>query len=162
MLTISIDPQETAALARAKQAIYLESIGGHDVNQWRFWTSPDNQVQLLAEALGFRYFYDAKQDEFAHSAVLFVLTDQGVISRYLYGIGHQAKDVRLALLEASAGKVGTIVDRIILFCYHYDPAGKQYLLMATNVMRLGGLATVLCVTLFLGTMWVKEKRRKQA
>lgn len=162
MATISIDPDETAELARGKQARYLESIGGHDSRQWRFWVSPDNKVKVLADALGFRYVYDARQDEFAHSAVVFVLTDQGVISRYLYGIEHQTRDLRLALIEASAGKVGTIVDRIILFCYHYDPAGKRYVLMATNVMRLGGLVTVGCLSLFLGILWVKEKRRNDS
>ena len=159
MLTISIDPEETPKLAKAKKDRYIQSLAKNDIHDggWRFWVGNEKNIRQLADTVGFHYFYDQKQDEYAHPAVIFVLTDKGVISRYLYGIEHTAKDLRLALLEASEGKIGSVIDRVILFCYHYDPMGKKYAIMATNVMRLGGVATVACLGLFLGVLWLKEK-----
>ena len=160
LVTVSIDPEETSQLARAKRERYLESIGkGMVQDGWKFLVGEEEQIKQLADAVGFHYFYDQKQDEYAHPAVVFVLTDQGVVSRYLYGIEHSPNDLKLAILEASQGKVGTIIDRVLLFCYHYDPAGKKYALMATNVMRLGGVATVICLGLLVGVLWLKENHK---
>ena len=162
LLTISIDPNETAELANAKRDRYVKSIGKEKSQcQWNFWVGKEEQIKRLADAVGFHYFYDKKQDEYAHPAVAFILTENGLISRYLYGIEFSAKDLRLSLLEASQGKIGNVIDRVLLYCYHYDPVGKKYALMASNVMRLGGVATVLSLGFFLGILWFKEKAPSQ-
>ncbi len=160
MLTVSIDPAETAALASAKKSVYLERLGetgaGPSAN-WSFWTGEQEQIKKLADAVGFQYFYDKKKGEYAHPAVVFVLTGEGVISRYLYGIEYPSKNLRLALLEASEGKIGTIVDRVLLYCYHYDPVGKKYTLFAMNIMRLGSGLAALGLAMFVGLLWLKER-----
>ena len=161
LLTVSIDPDETPQLAKAKRDRYLENIGkGISKNSWKFLVGEQKQIKELANAVGFHYFYDQKQDEYAHTAVVFILTDKGVISRYLYGIEPSPNDLKLSLLEAAQGKTGNIIDRILLYCYHYDPAGKKYALMATNVMRLGGVATVLSLGLLVGFLWIKDSHKK--
>ncbi len=159
MLTVSIDPEETPALAAAKRKVYVDSLNKGDIGDgWRFWVGRQTEITSLAESVGFEYYYDARQDEFAHPAVVFVLTPEGVISRYLYGIDYRSKDLRLSLLEAGEGKIGSLMDRVILFCYHYDPMGKKYTLMAMNVMRLGGLITVTFLGFFLAGLWLRERR----
>lgn len=159
MLTVSIDPGESPELAKAKRDRYVADIGKGNIGDgWQFWVSPDNQVKALADALGFHYFYDEKRDEYAHSATVFVITENGVISRYLYGLDYERQDLKLALLEASEGKVGSIIDRIVMYCYHYDPQGGKYVLMAANIMRLGGVATVLGLGALLGTLWIRERK----
>ena len=158
LVTISIDPDETAELAKAKRDRYLKNINKDEKQcQWNFWVGEEVQIQRLADAVGFHYFYDKKQDEYAHPAVAFILTEEGLISRYLYGIEFAENDLKFSLLEASQGKIGNVIDRVLLYCYHYDPVGKKYALMATNVMRLGGIATVVGLGFFLGLLWFKEK-----
>ncbi len=160
LLTISIDPDETADLAVAKRSVYEASLNKTDAEfAWNFWVGDKNAIDELADAAGFKYFYDENRDEFAHPAVVFVLTEDGHISRYLYGIEYSVKDLRLAILEAAEGKIGTIIDRVILFCHYYDPAGKKYVLFAMNVMRLGGIITVLVLGVFVSLLWMKEKKR---
>ena len=121
-------------------------------------------VERLVEAGLFskvtrQYFYVEEQDIFAHPAVVFLLTEQGVISRYLYGLEYNPRDLRLGLLEAAEGKIGSTIDRLILFCYHYDPEEKGYVLFATNLMRLGGILTVILLVIFLGLLWARERLR---
>jgi protein SCO1 len=163
VLTISIDPEDDAEIAAAKQKNYVESLGKGDVSEhWQFWTSPDEtQVKKLAEAVGFKYAYDDRIDEYGHPATLHMVTGDGTISRYLYGFDYKEKDLRLALMDASEGKVGSIVDRFIWRCYHYDPQGKKYALAATNVMRMGGVATVVGILVLLAAMRGFERRRQQ-
>ncbi len=159
LLTISIDPEETSDLAVAKRSIYEDSLGKTDSDlSWNFWVGEKTAIDELADALGFQYFYDKTRDEFSHPAVVFVLTEEGYISRYLYGIEYSPKDLRLAILEAGEGKIGTIVDRVILFCHFYDPNGKKYVLFAMSVMRLGGIITVLALGIFVTLLWMKEKK----
>ncbi len=160
MLTISIDPDETSDLAVAKRAAYETSLNKTDKDfAWNFWVGDQSAIDELAEAVGFHYFYDENRDEFAHPAVVFILTEEGHISRYLYGIEYSAKDLKLSMLEAAEGKIGTIIDRVILFCHFYDPAGKKYVLFAMNVMRLGGIITVLTLGFFVTGLWMKEKKQ---
>jgi protein SCO1/2 len=161
VLTISIDPKETAELAAAKKARYLESLNkpGADAG-WHFFVGESSQSKALADAVGFEYYYMKDKDQYAHPAVIFVLTENGVISRYLYGLEYKPADLKLALLEASEGKIGSTVDRLILYCYHYDPDAGTYTLFAANVMRVGGAITFLFVIVVVGSLWLWERRRK--
>jgi len=101
-----------------------------------------------------------KRDEFAHPAVSFILTDNGIISRYLYGINYASKDLRFSLMEASEGKIGDTFDKFLLFCYHYDPDSKGYVLFAGNVMRIGGVITMMIIGIVLTLLWRSEIRKK--
>lgn len=161
VVSVSIDPTETDVLASAKKANYIKAIGKSGIeNGWAFLTGSENQSRALADAIGFKYYYVKERDEYAHPAVLTILTGDGEISRYLYGIEFKEFDVRLALLEASEGKVGGTLDRVILYCYHYDPSAGSYTIFAGNVMRLGGGLSLIILGAFLGFLWLRERRRK--
>jgi len=158
VVTISIDPTENFGLARKKKALYL----GHyerPAPGWHFLTDNEGHAKKLAEQIGFHYRYIEDRGQFAHAAAIMVLTGDGVVSRYLYGIRFKTRDMRLALSEASDGKVGTITDRVLLFCFHYDPTEKAYTLFATNVMRGGGVLVMLVLGLFLLLLWRRERSR---
>jgi protein SCO1/2 len=160
LLTVSIDPSETVQLAWGKKERYLKFLDKPGAeNGWNFLVGDSLMIAGLAESIGFKYFYDETRDEFAHPAVVTILTPQGRISRYLYGIEYKERDVRLALVEASDGKIGTTLDRLILYCYHYDPAAKGYVLFAQNVMRAGGVLTLVLLVLFVGLLWRRERRK---
>lgn len=161
ILTISIDPTETAKLAASKKKNYIENIGKPGIDDgWMFFVGKESQSKKLADALGFKYYYIPEKKQYAHPAVLHVLTQDGRISRYLYGIQYKPNDLRLSLLEASRGKIGNTIDRLLLYCYHYDPDAKGYSLFAGNVMRIGGLATVGILVIFLGGLWMTGRRKK--
>lgn len=161
MLTLSIDPTETRELAAAKKRSYVEYISKPSIDEgWRFMVGQDSSIHAIADALGFRYFYIRERDEFAHPAVVFILTEDGRISRYLYGLQYKTQDVRLSLLEASEGRIGTPMDRLILYCFHYDPQAKGYVLFAQNVMKLGGVVTVLVLGSFLFVLWRRDRRNR--
>ena len=161
MVTISIDPTETVELAAAKKKNHVAALKKPGVEDgWDFLVGEGKNSKALAEALGFVYYYDEERNEYAHPAVSFVLTEDGTISRYLYGIEHKEQDLRLALLEASEGKIGNTLDKFILYCYHYDPSAKGYVLFAGNVMRFGGIITVLLLVGALFILWRKEVFKK--
>lgn len=161
MLTVSIDPLETSDLAAAKKRNYLKYLDKHGAEDgWRFFVGEETPIRSLANALGFKYFYDEERKEFAHPAVAFILGEDGKISRYLYGIQFKERDMRLALVEASEGKVGNTIDRLLLYCYHYDPQAKSYVVFATNVMKIGGLFTMLVLGAFVTILWRRESHRK--
>ncbi len=111
--------------------------------------------------MGFRYTYDEKSKQYAHAAAIFVITPDGRVARYLYGIEYPPRDLKLALLEASEGKIGSAFDQLILYCFHYDPSSRSYAPVAMNIMRLGGGATAGVLALSLGTLWVRDLRRKK-
>ena len=115
----------------------------------------------LADAVGFRYEYLQDQDQYAHAAVIFMITPDGRISRYLYGVQFEPKTVRLGLVEASEGKIGTATDRFLLFCYHFDPAAGAYGPAAVKIMRLGGFVTLVALAFLVGIFWLRELRRKR-
>lgn len=161
ILYVSIDPLETAILAAAKKENYVENFGRSETSDgWTFCVTSEADSRRLADAVGFRYFYDARQKQYAHPAVLTILTGRGVVSRYLYGIEFKERDMKMALLEASSGRIGTTLDRIILYCYHYDPEAGGYVVMAGNVMKLGGGLTLVGMALFLAFLWWREQKRK--
>ena len=157
MLTISINPEESYRLAEAKKKNHLDALNKPiKKSSWVFLTDSTGSTRKLADALGFKYYYVEERDEYAHPAVTFVLTEEGIISRYLYGIEYKESDLRLSLLEASQGEIGSTIDRIILYCFHYDPEEGGYVLFAGNLMRIGGVITVLIIGSVLGVLWRKE------
>lgn len=161
VLTVSINPAETAELANAKRSRYMQNLGEQGNNNgWRFFVGQASQSQALADAIGFKYYYDEERKEYAHAAGAFVITAEGVISRYLYGLEFKERDLKLALLEASQGKIGSTLDRLILYCFHYDPSAKGYVVMAGNVMKLGGIATLIILTVFLSILWARERSHR--
>jgi protein SCO1/2 len=144
-VTISIDPHDTRGNARLRQTGLLTALGDAmpaPAGAWRVLTGQEREIRALAHALGFRYVYDPRSGQYAHPACAFVLTPDGRISRYLYGATFRPFDLRLAAVEAAAGRVGTVVDRVLLTCFRYDPSARKYGVYVVGVMR-GGSAVVL-------------------
>jgi protein SCO1/2 len=158
VVTVSIDPRETPALAAATKARYVRDYGRPGVAAgWHFLTGDEAPIQSLAQAVGFHYAYDAARGEYAHAAGLMILTSQGKISRYMYGIEFSPRDLRLALVEAATDTIGSPVDQLLLFCYHYDPATGRYTLMVTRALQLASMATVLCLAGFVAVMVRRDR-----
>jgi len=156
-VTVSIDPSERPILAEAKKMMYAGLYGRPSAMQgWHFLTGSQESIAQLARATGFRYAFDKASGQFAHASAIMVLTPQGKISRYFYGIQFPARDLRLALVEASEGKIGTPMDQILLFCYHYDPITGKYGLAIANLVRAAGLATVLGIGLMMFVLFRGE------
>jgi len=156
-VTLSFDPRDTPELALERQRGYLQALGKPEARRsWTFLTGRETEVKAVAKAAGFGYAYDEKTRQYAHPAALFVLTPEGHLSRYLYGIEYPPKDLRLALVEAGQGRVGTSFDRILLTCYRYDPASRQYVPYALGIMRVSMLAVLAGVGLMLGVFWRRE------
>jgi len=146
VVTVSIDPTETAALAEAKHTMYAglyERKGA--IAGWHFLTGEEATIRQLANSVGFRYVYDKASSQYAHASGIMVLTPGGRVSRYFYGITYMPRDVRLALVEASDGKIGTPVDQILLTCFRYDPTTGKYGLIISRVVRAAGIVTVLAI-----------------
>jgi len=161
VLSVSIDPLETPALAKLKKQNYLKEYGRREAGAgWHFLVGPEKSIKALTGAVGFNYKWNEEREEFAHAAAIVVLTPKGTVSRYLYGVMFESKDVRLSLLEASEGKIGSTVDKIILFCHQYDPSSGTYTLAALNLMRFGAVLTLLVVGVTLLIFWRRETRRK--
>jgi protein SCO1/2 len=158
VVTISIDPRETADLARQKKASYLHQYG-RPAPGWHFLTDRDGNAKRLAEQVGYHYRWDPRQQQFAHAAGIMVLTPEGKMARYLYGIRFGPRDLRFALAEASENRPTMSVEKILLYCFHYDPQAGGYVLFATNFMRAGGALTVLVVAFFLWRL-IRAERRK--
>lgn len=146
IVTVSFDPTEGPALAAAKKEAYLDRYRRAGAEQgWHFLTGDAEQVERLAQSVGFGYRYDPAIEEFAHAAAIIVLTPEGRIARYFFGVEYPPRDLRLGLVEAARGRVGTVVDQIMLFCYRYDPATGKYTPIVMNIVRLGGLVTVIAI-----------------
>lgn len=160
-ITISIDARETPAIAAKKRKQMLALYGRAD-KDWDFLVGDETNIRRVAEAVGYKYRYDARQDQFAHPAVLMITKPTGELARYLYGLEFDPKDVRLGLLEASQGRSISTVEKMILYCYMYDPIGAKYVVVAKNVMRLGGAITVVLLGGFLAFMWRREARSRRA
>ena len=163
VVTVSINPKEGADLAQAKKANYLKALGKPiSETGWRFLTGDEEQVRRLADSVGFGYRWDQESEQYAHSAALFALTPDGVLSRILYGVQFRAQDLKLALVEASRGKVGSVVDRILLFCYRYDPVTRKYSLVLTRVMQLASAGMIMVLGLYLSIFWWKQRKVSSA
>ena len=144
VVTISFDPKENSALAAAKKNTIMQDYARPGSDQgWHVLVDKDGNAKKLADQLGFRFKWDADSKQFAHPSVTIVLTPEGKVSRYLPGIDYPQRDMRLALTEASQGKIGTISDRFMLYCYKYDPSSRSYVMAASNTMKVGGILIML-------------------
>jgi len=161
IVTVSIDPLETPALAREKKQSYLEDLGKPGVGDgWRFLTGREEAIKPLAAAVGFGFRYVEEDKQYAHPAAIFVITPQGKVSRTLAGVEFEPKTLRLSLVEASRGGIGTPIDQFVLFCFHYDASAGRYAPVAMRLMQVGGALTAAILAIALSFLWVREKRRK--
>jgi protein SCO1/2 len=164
VVSISIDPKDTPETATRKRSqvmgAYTRAKGAPA--GWHFLVGNETNIRRVTEAVGFKYNYDARQHQYAHPAAIYLLTPEGRLARYLYGIEYPPSDVRLGLLEATEGRSISTTERLLLYCYHYDPQGKHYALVAMNVMRLGGVLTIGAMGGLLGVMLLRERRRKRS
>jgi protein SCO1/2 len=158
IVTVSFNPRDTPATASAKKAVYLDRYRrpGADA-AWHFLTGDRPAIDRLTKAAGFRYVWDEQTNKFAHPTGVIVLTPDGRLARYLFGIEYGPRDLRFALVEASAGRVGSAVDSLLLYCYHYDPATGRYGFVIMRALRIAGAVTVLAVVAFVGLMLRKER-----
>jgi protein SCO1/2 len=157
LITVSFDPRETPEMAAAKKKDYVGRYGrANAAAGWHFLTGQPDSINALAKAVGFQYQYDPKTNQYAHATAIMVLTPQGRISRYFYGVDFPPKDLRMGLVEASQGKIGNAVDAVLLYCYHYNPETGKYGAMVANILRLAAAATILIMGIFLFILWRLE------
>ena len=161
VVAISFDARETPQLAAEKKAVYVKRYGHPETAAgWHFLTGSINSIKRVTDAVGFRYVWDVHTTQFAHASAIYVLTPQGRLSKYFYGIDYSPKDMRLGLIEASNNKIGNPVDQIMLFCYHFDPHAAKYTPFALGLLRVAGAATVLTLGGFVFIMLRRENRQK--
>lgn len=159
VITVSIDPRDMPEHAAQEKDRYVRRYGRLSSGPWwHFLTGDDTTIHRLTDAVGFEYAYDPQRDQFAHATGILVLTPEGRVSRYLYGIEYKPRDVDLALVDASHRTIGTLTDSILLLCYHYDPTTGRYTQAAMNFVRAGGIVTVLGLAGFIGVMLRREHR----
>jgi protein SCO1/2 len=164
VVTVSFDPRETAALAAAKKNTYVnylpEARRVGAAGGWHFLTGDETNIKRLTDAVGFRYHFDDATNQFAHASAIYVTTPQGKLARYFYGIEYAPRDLRLGLIEAADNKIGSPVDQLLLYCFHYDPATGKYGAVVMNMMRAGGIAMlVVMVAMFL--VFRRREQRRQ-
>ncbi len=159
VVTVSFDPRESAALAAAKKNTYInylpEARRLNASNGWHFLTGDEANIKRLTDAVGFRYQFDEASNQFAHASAIYVTTPQGKLARYFYGIEYAPRDLRLGLIEAADNKIGSPVDQLLLYCYHYDPATGKYGAAVMNLMRLGGIVTLIAI---VGLLFALRRR----
>lgn len=159
-LAISFDPQDTPERAAEVKERYLSRFNDANAAEaFHFLTGTQENIDRITREIGFQYEWNERQQEFAHTAALYFLSPNGKITRYLYGIEFQPQNVRTALLEASEGQIGSPLDKLILYCFQYDPNAGSYVLHATNAMKVGGVLTIILLGGFLLFLWRRESRR---
>lgn len=162
IVTVSINPKETPQLAAAKKQNFLKEYGRLDAAKgWHFLTGEETQIRKLADSVGFRYVYDPKSGQFAHAAGIMLLTPSGKVARYFYGIEYSPRDLRLGIMDASQGKVGSPVEKVILFCYQYDPTTGKYSLAIIRVIQLASVLTALVLGSFISAQMYRERRKQK-
>ena len=158
VVTVSFNPRETTEMAAAKKKRYVERYGRPGAaNGWHFLTGSPESINALTKAVGFQYQYDAKNGQYAHATAIMVLTPEGRISRYFYGVEFPPKDLRMGLVEASQSKIGNAVDEVLLYCYHYDPATGKYGAVVSNMLKIGAVLTVLFLGILLFVLFRLER-----
>ncbi|MFN2530277.1 MAG: SCO family protein [Pyrinomonadaceae bacterium] len=149
VVTVSFDPRETPALAASKKKTYVgylpQSVQAGANNGWHFLTGDEASIKQLTDAVGFHYHYDEATKQFAHASAIMVATPRGKLSRYYYGIDYSARDLRLGLIESAQNKIGSPMDQLLLYCYHYDPSTGKYGAVVMNMVRLGGIVTIFAI-----------------
>jgi protein SCO1 len=162
IVTVSFDPRETPELATAKKTTYVQRYNRPGAEEgWHFLTGDEESIRRLTDAAGFRYFYDERVGDFAHASGIILVTPDGRLSKYLYGVEYAPRDLRLGLIEAASGRIGNPVDQILLYCYEYDPTTGTYGLVIMRLIRLGGLLTVLGLGFFVVAMLMRDRVRAQ-
>jgi len=161
VVSVSFNPDETPKDATEKKQVYISRMNEHlehktDGDGWHFLTGREPQIKQLADAVGFRYRRDPRTGQFIHAAAIMIVTPTGRIAQYYYGVEFSPKDIRLGLIEASQDRIGTLVDQVLLYCYHYDPSTGRYGAVVTNIMRVAGAATMLILGGFLIVMYRRE------
>lgn len=160
VLTVSFNPTETPDLARGKKRTYIERYGRDGAEQgWHFLTGPQESISGLTNAVGFNYAWDDETKQFAHAAAIMVVTPEGKIAQYFYGVEYSPKDVRFGLVQASRGKVGNVVDQVLLYCYHYDPRTGKYGAIVSRVLSIAGAFTIAVLGGFLIIMFRLEPQK---
>lgn len=163
VVAVSFDPREKPPLAAAKKAAMLREFGDASTSPaWHFLTGDIKDVQRITSAVGFRYVYDVHTSQYAHASAIYVVTPDGRLSRYFYGIEYSPKDLRLGLIEAANNKIGNPVDQLLLFCYHYDPSTGKYTPLVTNILRAAGGATIFALGGFILIMLMRDRRATPA
>jgi protein SCO1/2 len=158
VVTVSFNPQDSWQLAGAKKSNYIERYNRPGAKQgWHFLTGKPDAIKSLADSVGFHYKYDPISKQFAHASAIMILTPEGKIARYFYGIEYKPRDFRLGLVEASANKIGTTADQVMLFCYHWDPMTGKYGVIIAQVTRVLGTATVLALGAFVFIMIRRDR-----
>lgn len=161
IVTVSFDPNDTPETMRALKARTLRHYSKRALpGGWAFLSGDDANIRDVADSLGIRYGYNEKRGEYVHPAVMVISTPSGRIARYLYGIEYIPKTLRLSLVESSQGKIGTTVERVLLYCFHYDESEGRYAPVAFNIMRIGGAIAVVALGLLLGGLWVAERKKR--
>jgi protein SCO1/2 len=161
VVSVSFNPDETPKDAAEKKKIYIDRMN-EELSQktygggWHFLTGQEPQIKQLADAVGFHYKRDARTGQYIHAAAIMIVTPQGKLAQYYYGVEFSPKDIRLGLIEASRDRIGTVVDQVLLYCYHYDPNTGRYGAVVTNIMRLSGAVTILVIGGFLIVMYRRE------
>jgi protein SCO1/2 len=162
VVTVSFDPKEGPDLALKKKQAYVHQYGRPGADQgWHFLTGPQSSIAALTKAVGFRYAWDNQTQQYAHATGLMVLTPQGRIAQYYYGVEFSPRDLRLGLVEASQEHIGTVVDQVLLYCYHYDPRTGKYGAVITRVLQVAGVLTILVLGGFMVLMFKIEPRRER-
>ncbi len=166
VVSVSFNPDETPNEAAEKKRVYIARMNEHlehktDGSGWHFLTGLQPEIKQLADAAGFRYRRDPRSGQFIHAAALMIVTPTGRIAQYYYGVEFSPKDIRLGLIEASQDKIGTLVDQVVLYCYHYDPKTGRYGAVITNIMRVSGAATMLILGGFLIIMYRRESHHPE-
>lgn len=163
IISYSIDPEEGPEHAAAHKERYLRDLNRPGAEEgWHFLTGSEESVRALSDAVGFKYKYDERTGEYLHLASVMMLSPEGVITRYLYGANFNEFSFRNALYESADGQIGSALDRVFLYCFTYDPSSQSYVPVAMNIMKLGGLATVIILGIFLGVFWMRERRSPQS
>ena len=157
LVIVSMDSTEKAPLAKKKKNNYLKEFKRLNGENIHFLTGSKNSIKQLADSLGFAFRWDEETEQFAHSPVAYALSPKGLISRYLYGVEFKPKTLKLSLLEAGSEKIGNMIDRILLFCYRFNPKENKYTLYASNLMKVGGVLIILALMILLIPIWIKER-----
>jgi protein SCO1 len=162
IVTVSIDPSETVSRASETKARYMRDYARPEaVNGWHFLLGSEDAVRRIAERVGFSYTYNEERKEWLHAAVLMVLTPDGKVARYIYGVDYHPETLSLSLVESSAGKIGSTMDRLVLYCFHYDETEGRYAPVAMNIMRVGAGLVAVALGAFLTVYWVAESRKRR-
>ncbi len=162
VITVSFDAREKPDLAKKKKETYLKSYGREGAEKgWHFLTGEQSSIDALTQSAGFRYAWDKESKQFVHASVIMILTPEGKLYRYYFGLQYAPKELRLGLVEASENKIGTVADTLLLYCFHYDPSSGKYGLVIMNIVRFGGVLTVIGIAGMLILLRQQTRKRQK-